>query len=321
MTEPFAGDRVVVRYRLGAATPSDWRPAANPATHGPSLSDVTGILVDDGDPLVIERDGVAESIPRAEITSIRVLSRVTVRNKEIRNLEVAAADAWPGTETARFDGWLLRAGGGFTRRANSALPVEFGAAAGGSTMRAIRDWYAARDLPAVIAAPERLLPGGQIDGRLLGGEVQVLAADLDALDVASRSGDVHIDDTPTASWLRAYRGPDVDVETAGAVVGSSRGPLVIASVVDDGRPVATGRASVTAAPDGTRWLGITAVWADPDRRRQGHASAVLSSLGRWGVEEGAQRGYVQVETENRVAGSWYRRVGFGLHHSYRYVEI
>lgn len=316
------GDRVVVRYRLGSATPTDWRRSANPATPGPSLSDVTGILVDDGDPLVIDRDGVAESIPRTAITSLRLLSRVTVRNKDIRNLEVAAAQAWPGSASARINGWMVRAGGGVTRRANSAVPVEFGATADGPTMQAIRDWYTARDLPTLVAVPDRLLPGGQIDGQSASGDVQVLVADRPALELPAGAMDVRFDDAPTAAWIRAYLGPDVDIETAAAVVGAARGPVVAASVVGtDGRLIATGRGAVTAAPDGVRWLGLTALWTDADRRHEGVATAVLAALLSWGADRDVHRCYVQVEAENRIAGSWYRRIGFGLHHSYRYVEI
>ncbi|MGV9709290.1 N-acetylglutamate synthase, CG3035 family [Gordonia sp. NPDC003424] len=321
MTEPFAGDRVVVRYRLGAATPSDWRPTPNPGTRGPSLSDVTGILVDDGDPLMIDRDGTPASIPRSEIVSIRLLSRLTVRNTEIRNLEAAAAAAWPGLVSTMIDGWLVRAGGGFTRRANSAVPVEFGARADGSTLEAIRDWYTERGLPTLLALPDRLLPVGQVDGRPASGDIHVLVADVPDLRIPDPSEVVGVDARPGAAWLRAYRGPDIDVAVAADVVAASHGPVAAASVGNDDRPVAIGRASVTEAPDGIRWLGVTALWTAPDERRRGLASSVLAALVGWGAARGADRCYVQVEADNRMAGTWYRRLGFGLHHTSRYVEI
>ena len=105
-TEPFVGDRVVVRYRLGPGAPEDWRPAPNPATtSGPSLSDVTGIVTDGGTPELIrlDRDGIVVEIPRPAITSVRVLSRRTVRNSDIRAVEYAAAHAWPGTDSRWID--------------------------------------------------------------------------------------------------------------------------------------------------------------------------------------------------------------------------
>ena len=46
----------------------------------------------------------------------------------IERLERAALWAWPPKETARDDGWLLRAGGGRTRRVNSVQALVFPAA-------------------------------------------------------------------------------------------------------------------------------------------------------------------------------------------------
>ncbi|MGC4962865.1 N-acetylglutamate synthase, CG3035 family [Gordonia sp. DT101] len=316
MSAPFVGDRIVVRYRLGDATPADWR-----GDRAAAQSDVTGILREDGDPLVIDRDGTPESIPRAAITSVRILSRVTVRNSEIRAVEAAAAAAWPGTESAMVSGWLLRAGGGFTRRANSAVPLEFGADTDSDAIAAMRGWYSTRGLPTMIALPERLIPAGHIDGRPASGEVQMLVRDVAGLPTATSKVPVRQTDAPTTPWLRAYRGVEVDVEVAAAVVSASRGPVAFASIGDHDDPVSIGRATVTESTDGTRWLGLTALWTSSARRREGLAGAVLSGLVTWGVEHGAQRTYVQVEEDNRIAGNWYRTLGFGLHHTYRYVEI
>lgn len=321
MSEPFVGDRIVVRYRLGVGAPADWRPTANPASHGPSQSDVTGILLDDGDPLVVERDGTTESIPRAAITSVRLLSRVTVRNSEIRDLEAAAADAWPGVESAHIDGWLLRAGGGLSRRANSAVPVEFGAGVDTTTRSAIRGWFAERGLAPLVAAPDRLLPAGQMLGRPASGEIQMLTGSVDG--IGTRPGpSVRLHATPGPDWVRAYFGADVDVAAATAVVSASAGDVVFASVGDGaGMPVAIGRASMTGSPAGTAWLGLTALWTADRCRGQGLSSAVVAALLDWGIERGATHCYLQVEAANRAAGSWYRRMGFGLHHAYRYVDI
>ena len=79
-----------------------------------------------------------------------------MRASEIRALEHAAALAWPGTEQHWQDGWLLRAGGGHTSRANSAVPLDFSATV--AALPAIIGWYAERGLPAWLALPERLLP-------------------------------------------------------------------------------------------------------------------------------------------------------------------
>lgn len=321
----YVGDRVVVRCRLGAGGPADWRPAPNPAPRtpaSPTLSDVTGFLVDDGDPLLISRNGITESIPRDAITSVRLLTARPVRNTEIRNLEYAAARAWPGIESEWIDGWLVRAGGGFTRRANSAVPADRAARADADTLRRIGEWYAARGLPVLLAAPDRLVPTGHLPGEPASGVIHVLTRPVDGYPAVTPGVAVDLAAQPSPAWIRAYGGERADAETVTRVVSASDGPVTVASVTDgDGTLVGTGRASVTTAPDGAHRLGVTALWTAPGRRRSGIGDAIMSRLIGWGTAQGATVAYVQTEVENRVAGNWYRRRGFALHHTYEYLRI
>ncbi|WP_159067559.1 GNAT family N-acetyltransferase, cg3035/Rv0428c family [Gordonia iterans] len=139
--DPLPGDRIVVRYRLGAGGPADWRTAPgaqragrdaaapDPAlVHSPALSDVTGFLIErNDDELLVERDGARERIPAAAITSLRRLSATPVRNSEIRALERALTEATPAAERVELDGWILSASpdaAEVTRPARSAPAAE-----------------------------------------------------------------------------------------------------------------------------------------------------------------------------------------------------
>ncbi|QTI70240.1 N-acetylglutamate synthase, CG3035 family [Gordonia polyisoprenivorans] len=321
----YRGDRVVVRYLLGEATPADWRDSPNPApahAGGPTQSDVTGFLVDDGDPVRLDRNGTVEAIPRSAITSLRVLSAAPVRNSEIRALEHAAAAAWPGTEQAWIDGWLVRAGAGISRRANSAIALDRSARLDPNTRSAIESWYAARDLPTLIATPERLVPPG-VDGVPASTVIHVLTAGPSTDRPLAEHPDVTLRPAPTPDWLRAYLGPDTDITAATPVLGATLddAPVTFAAIEDAGCPIAIGRGAVTESPDGTRMLGLTALWTDPTRRREHLGDAMLTRLRQWGAENGAARAYLQVESGNRIAGTWYRARGFALHHRYRYIEL
>lgn len=181
---PFVGDRVVVRYRLDEHTPADWRGAPNPATAGPTLSDVTGVVDDLGDrdsggAIRLRRrhpatdDDVVEAIPYRAITSLRVLSRTTVRNSEIRDVLRAATEDAVGAQTGQvetewIDGWFVVAAPGTTPglRLHAASPLDRGARATPSTRAAIAAWYARRDMPATLCWPARLLPDGARPGPL-----------------------------------------------------------------------------------------------------------------------------------------------------------
>ena len=205
MSELRVGDRVVVRYRLGADAPADWRSAPNPAPvdpASPSMSDVTGVLlsVDDGD-LRIDRDGTVVEVPAAAVVSARTLSRRVVRNSEIRDVERALCAAAPALERAEIAGWIVQAAahrdGSDALRANAAVPVEFGAGAG--AVDEIRDWYADRDLPALAVLPDRLVRPGAIPVSAAESRLEVLVTDTPGLP-----GVLEVDaDAPEAVAARA----------------------------------------------------------------------------------------------------------------------
>jgi ribosomal protein S18 acetylase RimI-like enzyme len=289
---PTLGTRVSLRYRL-------------PAGSAKPLTDVVG-HVEQVEPTVLVRTKSGELVDIApdDIVSVRELSHTPVRASEIRALEHAAALAWPGTEQQWHRGWFLRAGGGATSRANSAVPLEMSAQI--ADLPAVVDWYRERGLPPWLALPERLLPirtPGVKPTRVM---VCPLAAPF------ASAPDVTLASQPDAAWLAGYqRVVPVDVLTA--VID---GELAFASL--PGRAV--GRGAVTAAPDGTRWLGISSVRVADDSRRQGHARALCDALTAWGVAAGAQRAYVQVEADNTPAITLYTSMGFRLHHHGRYVD-
>ena len=106
------GARVVVRYRL-------------PAGSVPPLTDVIGDLVEIGPTLRVRtKRGDVVDVAADDVVAIKALAAAPVRTGDIRNLEHAAALAWPGVEQQWVGGWLLRFGNGITRRANSAVPLD-----------------------------------------------------------------------------------------------------------------------------------------------------------------------------------------------------
>jgi N-acetylglutamate synthase len=289
---PDVGDRVVVRYRL-------------PPGSVPPLTDVIGHLLTLGPKLAVRtKRGDVVEIAADDVVTMKAVAAAPVRTGDIRNLEHAAALAWPGVEHEWLGGWLLRFGRGSTRRANSAVPLDVSA---GGELRAVVDWYAARGVAPLVAAPDRLLripPGVSTDAENL-----VMTGDLPLGD--SVRG-VALASQPDDEWLRLYR-RKVPVDVLTAVID---GEAVFATIAG----AAVGRAAVTAAPDGTRWVGLSAVHVLEEARRHGLARELCSALLAWGGEHGATRAYAQVVADNTAAISLYESMGFTVHHRSRYTD-
>jgi N-acetylglutamate synthase len=281
----------MVRYRL-------------PAGSVPPLTDVIGHLEAIGPILRVRtKRGDVVDVAAAHVVAIKTLAAAPVRTGDIRNLEHAAALAWPGVEQRRLGGWLLRFGRGSTRRANSAVPLDVPT---GSDVSAIIDWYAARSVAPLVAAPDRLFripPGVPI-----GAETLVMTDDV----TTHRPSEVAIAARPDDEWLRLYR-RDVPVDVLTAALDGE-----VAFAMSAG--AAVGRGAVTESPDGTRWIGLSAVHVVETARRRGLARELCEALLAWGAERGATRAYVQVLADNTAATRLYESMGFSVHHRSRYVD-
>lgn len=284
---PELGTRVTVRYR-------------RPAGSVPPLTDAVGYLLGI-DPLVRvqTKTGTVVQFAPQEVVALRTLTDAPVRTSQIRALEHAAAFAWPGVEQQWLDGWLLRAGHGVTYRANSAVPLD--TPADTAAITAIVDWYTQRGLTPRLAVADRLLrlPGrGEQANRMLVRDVHVAEPDPS----------VRLSDRPDDAWLRLYR-RQIPVDVLTAVVD---GELTFGKYAD----IAVARGSVTDTPDGTRWVGLSAVRVADQSLAAGQA--LCEALLAWGATRGATRGYVRVLDEDRPATGLARSLGFALHHRARY---
>jgi len=74
------------------------------------------------------------------------------------------------------------------------------------------------------------------------------------------------------------------------------------------------RASVTDAPDGTRWVGLSAMRVTDESAGRALCEALLA----WGSARGATRGYIRVRDDDHAAAGLAHSMGFALHHRARY---
>lgn len=318
--EVSVGERVVARRDFGGVH-----------------SDVIGHVLS-VDPLVIRPQEVggylssldAVKIPPEQLKIIKRLSPRTVRNSDIRAVEVATAAAFPGKEhTWTSDGqWLMRAGDGVTGRSNSAVPLGPSAGFLPVPLDEIEAFYARHDLPVRLAIPERIgkpaekLVAAQPEAWELEPEILVMVRDLEELPALS---DVHfvVDKQPDAEWLDLYhfRGqalPPLALEYLRSHIEGTMGFGRLLSPA--GETIAITRGTLTESGDGTVWLGYSAVEVAEGWRRKGLGTALGAHMLAWGKDHGAEKAYLQVVAHNTAGIRLYEKLGFLEQHRHRYAR-
>lgn len=320
MTPADVGKRVSVRR------------VADVPGEGAKFTDTVGVLTswDDGVLSVTTKSGESVRIPESALVAGKVVPPAPARRRgpaaSFGELTRTAARAWQPVESELLGDWRLRAAGGFTRRANSVLPLGDPGLPLGDALARVRRWYGERDLPPYIQTAtgaedtqERLCADLGEHGwrREVTAEVRIAAlapvGDLD-VDVSA----VRLTREPDDAWLSRYQRFETPGPHVLKVLGS--GPSVwFATVPGDGPagapPAAIGRCVV----DG-RWAGFMAVEVGPEYRRRGLATAVMTALARTALDEGASAAWLQVETDNEGARALYDGMGFSLHHSYHHFR-
>ncbi|MFI0900178.1 GNAT family N-acetyltransferase [Streptomyces sp. NPDC020983] len=265
---------------------------------------------------ITRRDGMTVPIAESALVAGKVVPPAPPRRAagvpavSDGDLEAVASRAWPATETAALGGWTLRAAGGFTRRANSALANGDPGMPLDDALAAVVRWYGERGTTPYVQLPDSSPFAAGLDARgwVREADTLVRTAPLAPLTRLPRTAaEVALSRTPDAGWLAAYHRTGDLAEAALRVV--SGGP----SVWFASTPGAIGRAVV----DG-RWVLFGAVEVIPERRRQGLATAVMGALARRAAEEGATAAYLQVEADNDAARRLYDGLGFTDHHGYHY---
>ncbi|MFE7858064.1 GNAT family N-acetyltransferase [Streptomyces sp. NPDC057403] len=325
--EISAGGRLEVRITAAdVGKRVSVRRLSDPGDTVEKFTDTVGVLTswDDGVLLITRKSGESVRIPESSLVAGKVVPAAPARRRgpaaSYAELAQVAARAWRPVESERLGEWELRAAGGFTRRANSVLPLGDPGMPLDEALAAVRRWYGERGLPAYV----QTATGGEGTQEMLCAElerrgwVREVTAELwtgalaPVADRAEGAG-VVLSRQADEAWLARYQRKGVS-EVALKVLGS--GPSVwFATVPGDGAPAAIGRCVV----DG-RWASFAAVEVDPAQRRRGLATTVLAALARRALDEGASAAWLQVEEDNAGARALYAGMGFAAHHAYHHYR-
>ncbi|MEU0113260.1 GNAT family N-acetyltransferase [Streptomyces bobili] len=305
------------------------RRLSEPGVTEGKFTDTVGVLTswDSGVLMITRKSGESVRIAESSLVAGKVVPAAPARRRgpaaSYGELARVCARAWRPVESERLGEWELRAASGFTRRANSVLPLGDPGLPLDEALDVVRRWYGARGLPAYMqtatgaeGTQEQLCADLERRGwvREVTAELWI-GAPAPVADLAeAEAGGVVLAREADEAWLSRYQRKGVG-EVALRVLGG--GPSVwFASVPGEGAaPAAIGRCVV----DG-RWAGFAAVEVAPEQRRRGLATVVMAALARRALEEGASAAWLQVEADNAGARALYAGMGFGAHHAYHHYR-
>lgn len=326
MTEPgrcdagnvagLLGRRVVVRHRVGD-----------------KQTDAVGQLSVDGADLVVQTRRGPVRVARSAVTAVRAVPPAPPRRASlsaITRLEGLCAEAWPALVDERLGAWRLRAAGGFTARANSALAIGDPGMPTAAALATVRAFAERHGIPPRVQAPvgspwDKAVAGQGwvLDvGHAAGALVSVQVADLARLAVGVPGGpadssaaegvSVEVGEPTEAWWRLVLSGPPTPAQRH--VLAGSCADVVALTMVSARGPLACVRVVIVEDH-----LHLSVLTVDPAARRRGHGTALVAAAARWGRERGARWGVLQVAVHNTAARALYAGTGWTEHHRYRYL--
>jgi ribosomal protein S18 acetylase RimI-like enzyme len=226
---------------------------------------------------------------------------------------------WPATQEIENSGWLMRAAGGVTNRANSVLPLAADLEAGALTnfaekLAVAQEFYRERNLPTIfqVALPtwqllsEKLRSIGAIE--TLRGNTMV--TDLIAAKQKIPTGiEIVQSNQFSKEWLEVHPTPGIEKILAGCAA-------TYLTVVKDGQTIAACRIALAKG-----WSSITRVYVHQDFRGLGLGKAIVAAALEASFAQGATKAVLQVEASNAIAIGVYESLGFNFHHEYSFLEL
>ncbi len=240
--------------------------------------------------------------------------------RTILELEQLTLATSPALREAQYDGWVLRASGTDTRRANSITQLTAGSLPLAEKVQHCERWYADAKQPTTFRLTSALSPP-LLDanlaerGYVVHTPSHVMTAELSTLPGAAPEPHIvvrtleegiadlhHLKGSDDALILR-----DQQRQAKWTL------PEQYLAWMDQGEVLASGLVRV----DGP-WAGLFNMRTAGIHRRRGLASALVTSLLNWAREHGARRAFLQVEQTNEPAVQLYRRAGFTPCYDYHY---
>ncbi len=241
----------------------------------------------------------------------------------IHRLEELTLNTAPAIHQAFYDGWVLRASGTDTRRANSATALRPSSLLLEEKIAHTEAWYRIYGQPAIFRQTESFSPP-ELDA-MLAKRGYTREADTFVMTLALAGHVPNGDAVLPAGAKMVERNANEGLEDVHRMKSSTpalherdaqrqalwKGPQRFLSLKTINGVVSTGMARV----EGDH-VGIFSMRTANNARGKGYATLLVAHLLAWGREQGASRAFLQVDQANEPAIAVYRKFGFAPVYSY-----
>ena len=229
----------------------------------------------------------------------------------IDEIERTASATWPAAEQVAIGEWTLRATGKFTMRANSVLALGEPHIEIHEAIAQVVKFYDERNLTPTfhIALPtyvelDALLEREGWAEKII---VHVMVCDIGEGELNNVDPGIwEFSDKPSDEWIGLQK-------DEGAKEIMERYPAIYAGLRVGDELVAVGRTA-----NFEKWTVLTRLFVRPDFRGKGLGKELVTQLLKAAKEKGATKALLQVDSKNASAIALYKKMGFTLHHAYKY---
>jgi ribosomal protein S18 acetylase RimI-like enzyme len=244
-----------------------------------------------------------------------------VRGLEKR-IEEMSLNAWPSLQTVVYDGWLLRFGEGYTKRANSIIPLYVSEKTFGDKALKCEKLYNSKGLNTIFKLADRICPDSLDKFLADRGYTAEAPTSVQLLELKGYEGKEYgsllIRDKLEDEWLQNMQRisgtkTDSSIEIEKRILGNIVVDRYFVELHQQGEAVACGLGVIE---DG--YLGIFDIVVARQHRGKGFGRIMMESLLNLGKSEGADWAYLQVVLDNSVAINLYESLGFREIYKYWY---